>query len=63
MALELHTRALTKPRAAGIMIHGALNTFSLPINSASASWQILLLALLDATPATFEGMHFVSSAG
>lgn len=35
--------------------------FSLPINCAFTSWQILCLTLLDAIPKKFQRCHFLSS--
>lgn len=52
MSLELYIKALLllflKSTTAIIIQH--FQQFSLPMNYAPASWQILLLALLDAIP-------------
>jgi len=57
MSLELYIRALKKSSTTTIIIQG-LQQFSLPIIFAFASWQILLLALLDAIPKKFQNFIF-----
>lgn len=67
MSLELHIRAFFfffKKKTK--QYHNNYNTqrsqqFSLPINCAFTSWQILHLTLLDAIQKKFQRCHFLSS--
>lgn len=63
MSLELYIRAFfsLKKKSTTTIIIQHFQHFPLPMNCAPASWQILLLASLDAIPKQILGFRSLSS--